>query len=65
MLAENDALFIEALRRDLGRPDFEAVGLELVPLNVEIDHGTIICFIITANRCLNSFRQLLEILESG
>ena len=39
MLAENDAVIIEALRKDLGRPDFECVGLELVPLNVEIDHG--------------------------
>jgi aldehyde dehydrogenase (NAD+) len=39
MLVENEKGFINALQKDLGRPIFECVGLELTPLVVELDHA--------------------------
>ena len=37
MLEKEKNIFIQALKKDLRRPEFECVGLELLPLQAEID----------------------------
>ena len=37
MLQKENDIFIQALKKDLRRPEFECVGLELLPLEIEID----------------------------
>jgi aldehyde dehydrogenase (NAD+) len=39
MCTENEPLIASALNKDLGRGEFEAIGLELLPLYMEIDHA--------------------------
>ena len=39
MLKENEKLFIDSLHKDLRRPNFECIGLELIPLVIEIEHA--------------------------
>ena len=37
LLKENEVQIIDALAKDLGRPPFEGCGLEIIPLDMEID----------------------------
>lgn len=39
MMSENEEMLIQALRKDLGRSNFECVGLELVPIAMEVQHA--------------------------